>query len=84
MKSIIKEIYSLQMEKEDFQNSYIDAEMRKEIEKFMKQNNICITESEGDRDGTDIAFELAEIGEEAGFIRGFQCAMQLFIECIGK
>lgn len=32
-------------------------------------------------DAGDIAFALAEIGEEAGFVRGFKCAFRLFSEC---
>ena len=28
-----------------------------------------------------VAFALAEIGEEAGFVRGFKCAFRLFSEC---
>lgn len=29
----------------------------------------------------DIAFKIAEVGEEAGFVRGFRYAVQLMMEC---
>ena len=33
------------------------------------------------RKGVDLAFAIAEIGEEIGFTQGFKCAFQLFMEC---
>lgn len=32
-------------------------------------------------ENVDIAFKIAEAGEEAGFVRGFQYAVQLMTEC---
>ena len=32
-------------------------------------------------EGVDLAFAIAEIGEEIGFTQGFKCAFQLFMEC---
>lgn len=31
---------------------------------------------------TDISFRIAGIGEEAGFVRGFQYAVKLLTECV--
>lgn len=84
MTDIIKDLYQLQVETEKFKNDCIDIGIRESIRQFLEQNKIHIITEESDRDKEDVAFALAEIGEEAGFVRGFQCAVQLFWECCKK
>ena len=54
------------------------------MRRYLEENEIKISregrEAE-ESDAGDIAFALAEIGEEAGFVRGFKCAFRLFSEC---
>lgn len=57
-----------------------DREMRAGIRRFLSENKIEVNAT--DRDTEDVAFSLAEIGEEAGFVQGFRCAFQLFFECV--
>ena len=53
------------------------------LESFWKKNKIAITtEKEKGKSSEDLAFNLAEIGEEIGFIRGFKSAFRLFMECM--
>lgn len=78
--SKISELYMLEIEKE----SNVDDEIiMREIREFLEKNKIAITtEKEKGKSGEDLAFNLAEIGEEIGFIRGFKCAFRLFMECM--
>lgn len=78
--SKISELYMLEIEKE----SNVDDEMiLREIREFLEKNKIAITtEKEKGKSGEDLAFNLAEIGEEIGFIRGFKSAFWLFMECM--
>ena len=78
--SKISELYMLEIEKE----SNVDDEIiMREIREFLEKNKIAITtEKEKGKSSEDLAFNLAEIGEEIGFIRGFKSAFRLFMECM--
>lgn len=68
------------LEEDLLHNSECDREIKEKIKKFVADNKIEI--SAANRDAEDIAFALAELGEEAGFVQGFKCAVQLFSECL--
>ena len=84
MDSIIKKLYEKELEEETSQSDPIDKKILREVRRYLEENEIKISregrESE-ESDAGDIAFALAEIGEEAGFVRGFKCAFRLFSEC---
>ena len=71
----------MELEEETSQSDPID---KKIVRRYLEENEIKISregrEAE-ESDAGDIAFALAEIGEEAGFVRGFKCAFRLFSEC---
>lgn len=74
----IRKLYETIVSAEDFKQDSIDEELRKEIKEFLKehyvnQNNVNVE---------SVAFSLAEIGEEAGFVRGFKYAFRLLSECV--
>ena len=70
----------METEKEDNQDDEI---IRQEIRQFLEKNGISISaEKKTGKSSEDLAFNLAEIGEEIGFIRGFKCAFRLFMECM--
>ena len=76
--SKISELYLLETEKE---NNVDDEMILREIREFLEKNKIAITtEKEKGKSSEDLAFNLAEIGEEIGFIRGFKSAFRLFME----
>lgn len=78
--SKISELYMLETEKEGNQDDEI---IRQEIRQFFEKNGISISaEKEKGKSSEDLAFNLAEIGEEIGFIRGFKSAFRLFMECM--
>lgn len=78
--SKISELYMMETEKEDNQDDEI---IRQEIRQFLEKNGISISaEKKTGKSSEDLAFNLAEIGEEIGFIRGFKCAFRLFMECM--
>lgn len=64
-----------------YRNEY-DCEIRERIQRLIIENKVEINAK--DKDVEDIAFALAEIGEEAGFVQGFKCAFQLFSECMNE
>lgn len=74
----------MELEEETSQSDPIDKKILREVRRYLEENEIKISregrESE-ESDAGDIAFALAEIGEEAGFVRGFKCAFKLFSEC---
>ena len=50
-----------------------------EVRKLLENNKASIqVEDKTGREGVDLAFAIAEIGEEIGFTQGFKCAFQLF------
>ena len=70
----------LETEKEGNQDDEI---IRQEIRQFFEKNGISISaEKKTGKSGEDLAFNLAEIGEEIGFIRGFKSTFRLFMECM--
>ena len=85
MDSIIKKLYEMELEEETSQSDSIDKKILREVRRYLEENEIKISregrEAE-ESDAGDIAFALAEIGEEAGFVRGFKCAFRLFSECV--
>lgn len=80
MNSIIRRLYDITLEEDLLHNSGYDREIREKIKKFIADNKIEISAER--RDAEDLAFALAELGEEAGFVQGFKCAVQLFSECL--
>ena len=75
----------MELEEETSQSDPIDKKILREVRRYLEENEIKISregrESE-ESDAGDIAFALAEIGEEAGFVRGFKCAFRLFSESL--
>lgn len=80
MDTEIRKLYETIISSENFKKDNIDEELRNGIKDFLKdQCGDLNTESM-----ECIAFSLAEIGQEAGFVRGFKYAFQLATECILK
>ena len=74
----------------EFIQAYMDWYAKKEAQlelvpgfrKLLENNKTSIqVEDKTGREGVDLAFAIAEIGEEIGFTQGFKCAFQLFMEC---
>ena len=81
MDSMVRKLYSMELENQD-QVDGLDEEMRVEVKAILEKNKAFISsENEHGRAGEDLAFAIAELGEEAGFVRGFKCAFRLFMEC---
>ena len=76
---MIRKLYSMELEN---QGDRLDEEMRVEVKAILEKNKAFISsENEHGRSGEDLAFAIAELGEETGFVRGFKCAFRLFMEC---
>lgn len=82
MESMIKKLY-VNLVKERPQDCTDDLELKKEILKVL--------ENEGKNERglnydeiRDIAFLVAEMAEENGFVKGFKYAFYLFAECINE
>ena len=62
----------MELEEETSQSDPIDKKILREVRRYLEENEIKISK-EGreaeESDAGDIAFALAEIGEEAGFVR---------------
>ena len=72
----IREIYIEQAR--DREEDEISVWLKKEIREVLK------SDMEGEKareNGLDIVFKAAEVGEEAGFVRGFRYAVQVMMEC---
>lgn len=72
----IREIYIEQAR--DREEDEISVWLKKEIREVLK------SDMEGEKareNGFDIVFKAAEVGEEAGFVRGFRYAVQVMMEC---
>ena len=81
MDSMIRKLYSMELEEQERSN-YQDEKLLSEVRKLLEKNKASIqVEDKTEREGVDLAFSIAELGEEIGFIQGFKCAFQLFIEC---
>lgn len=67
---------------EQGRSGWQDEKLLSEVKKLPKNNKASIqVEDETGREGVDLAFAIAELGEEIGFTQGFKCAFQLFLEC---
>lgn len=81
MDSMIRKLYSMELEEQDRSNRQ-DEKLLSEVRKLLEENKAFIqVEDKTGREGVDLAFAIAEIGEEIGFTQGFKCAFQLFMEC---
>lgn len=81
MDSMIKKLYNMELE-EQGRSGWQDEKLLSEVKKLLKNNKASIqVEDETGREGVDLAFAIAELGEEIGFTQGFKCAFQLFLEC---
>ena len=81
MDSMIKKLYNMELE-EQVRSGWQDEKLLSEVKKLLKNNKASIqVEDETGREGVDLAFAIAELGEEIGFTQGFKCAFQLFLEC---
>lgn len=81
MEELIRKIYAQEL-RERKPEDKVDIVIREEIKKILKKQD-DITPEQYER-YMDKAFSFAEIGEEEGFIRGFQYAFKLFVECMKK
>ena len=81
MDSMIRILYSMELE-EQGRSNYQDEKLLSEVRKLLEENKASIlVEDKTGREGVDLAFTIAELGEEIGFTQGFKCAFQLFMEC---
>lgn len=72
----IREIYTEQAR--DREEDEISVWLKKEIREVLKSDMEDEKTTKGE---FDIAFRIAEVGEEVGFIRGFRYAVQLILDC---
>ena len=81
MDSMIRKLYSMELEEQERSNCQ-DEKLLSEVRKLLEKNKASIqVEDNTGREGVDLAFAIAELGEEIGFTQGFKCAFQLFMEC---
>ena len=81
MDSMIRKLYDMELE-ELGRSGWQDEKLLSEVRKLLENNKASIqVEDKTGRGGVDLAFAIAEIGEEIGFTQGFKCAFQLFMEC---
>lgn len=81
MDSMIRKLYDMELEGQERSNRQ-DEKLLSEVRKLLEENKAFIhVEDKTGREGVDLAFAIAEIGEEIGFTQGFKCAFQLFMEC---
>ena len=80
MDSMIRKLYDMELEGQERSNRQ-DEKLLSEVRKLLEENKAFIqVEDKTGREGADLAFAIAEIGE-VGFTQGFKCAFQLFMEC---
>ena len=81
MDSMIRKLYSMELEEQERSNCQ-DEKLLSEVRKLLEKNKASIqVEDNTGREGVDLAFAIADLGEEIGFTQGFKCAFQLFMEC---
>ena len=81
MDSMIRKLYDMELEGQKRSNRQ-DEKLLSEVRKLLEENKAFIqVEDKTGREGVDLVFAIAEIGEEIGFTQGFKCAFQLFMEC---
>lgn len=73
----IEKIYSSSIEDKPIDT--LDKKLRKEINRIVEESTIVSNE-----DLLDFSGRIASAGEEVGFIRGFQYAVNLIMECVKK
>lgn len=84
MDSMIKKLYDMELE-ELGRSGWQDEKLLSEVRKLLEKNKASIqVEDKTGREGVDLAFAIAEIGEEIGFTQGFKCAFQLFWNAEGN
>ena len=67
MDSMIRKLYSMELE-EQGRSNYQDEKLLSEVRKLLEKNKVSIqVEDKTGREGVDLAFAIAEIGEEIGF-----------------
>ena len=71
MNTKIREIYEDQIR--NMKEDEIERELKEGVIDILKNSMI-------ENEKFDIAFKIAEVGEEAGFVRGFRYAVQLMME----
>ena len=76
MDSMIKKLYDMELE-ELGRSGWQDEKLLSEVRKLLEKNKASIQVEDTGREGVDLAFAIAEIGEEIGFTQGFKCALQL-------
>lgn len=72
MNTKIREIYEDQIR--NMKEDEIERELKEGVIDILKNSMI-------ENEKFDIAFKIAEVGVEAGFVRGFRYAVQLMMEC---
>ena len=81
MDSMIRKLYDMELEELGL-SGWQDEKLLSEVRKLLEKNKASIqVEDKTGREGVDLAFAIAEIGEEIGFTQGFKCAFQIFMEC---
>ena len=77
MDSMIRKLYDMELE-ELGRSGWQDEKLLSEVRKLLENNkaSILVKDKTG-RECVDLAFAIAEIGEEIGFTQGFKCALQL-------
>lgn len=79
MKTKIKELYLLYIEQ--CGKDELSKEMKQDILKYIEQEAINLSKEQYEK-LQDVIFKTASVGEEYGFVRGFQYAVQLMKECM--
>lgn len=79
MESKVKNIYK-HLTQEDKYMKTVSKNVDQEIDRIAKEERADVDTQEFEK-YRDRLFEAASIGEEAGFIKGFQYAVLLLVEC---
>lgn len=79
MKTKIKELYLLYIEQ--CGKDELSKGMKQDILKYIEQEAINLSKEQYEK-LQDVIFKTASVGEEYGFVRGFQYAVQLMKECM--
>ena len=70
MDSMIRKLYDMELE-ELGRSGWEDEKLLSEVRKLLEKNKVSIqVEDKTGREGVDLAFAIAEIGEEIGFTQG--------------
>ena len=78
MDSMIKKLYDMELE-ELGRSGWQDEKLLSEVRKLLENNKASIqVEDKTGREGVDLAFAIAEIGEEIGFYTRLQVCLSAF------